>query len=172
MRVNTGRWGTTKDFDELMANRGIEPRLEGYTDDDGFKWVIDSFEQCLPTAEKCGVTLGPRKSLGPRPHAGRRAADRRRDQLARGCKCTLDTGNFLEDPYDRLEHAGAADGFRASQNLLRRRRVVLARPRLPPHRQMLADHNYHGYVSLEFEGNEDWETAIPKSLGMLREAFG
>ena len=27
MRVNTGRWGTTKDFDELMANRGIEPRL-------------------------------------------------------------------------------------------------------------------------------------------------
>ena len=42
MRVNTGRWGTTQDFDELMANRGIEPRLEGYTDDDGFKWVIDA----------------------------------------------------------------------------------------------------------------------------------
>ena len=36
MRVNTGRWGTTKSFDELMANRGIEPRLDGYTDDDGF----------------------------------------------------------------------------------------------------------------------------------------
>ncbi|MEM1068469.1 MAG: TIM barrel protein, partial [Planctomycetota bacterium] len=35
IRVNTGRWGTSKDFDELMANKGIEPRLEGYTDDDG-----------------------------------------------------------------------------------------------------------------------------------------
>lgn len=23
-----------------------------------FKWVIDSFEKCLPSAEKCGVTLG------------------------------------------------------------------------------------------------------------------
>src|SRR4051812_8359185 len=45
MRVNTGRWGTSKDFDALMANRGIEPRLPGYTDDDGFKWVIDSFEK-------------------------------------------------------------------------------------------------------------------------------
>lgn len=38
--------------------------------------------------------------------------------------------------------------------------------------KLLADHNYHGYVSLEFEGNEAWETAIPKSLAMLREAFG
>ena len=25
MRVNTGRWGTITDFDELMKNRGIEP---------------------------------------------------------------------------------------------------------------------------------------------------
>jgi len=38
MRVNTGRWGTTKSFDELMANKGIEPRLEGYTDEQGFTW--------------------------------------------------------------------------------------------------------------------------------------
>ena len=44
IRVNTGRWGTSKDFDELMKNRGIEPKLEGYTEDEGFKWVIDSFE--------------------------------------------------------------------------------------------------------------------------------
>ena len=28
MRINTGRWGTSKNFDELMANRGIEPTLE------------------------------------------------------------------------------------------------------------------------------------------------
>jgi sugar phosphate isomerase/epimerase len=38
MRVNTGRWGTSKDFDELMANRGIEPRLPGHTDDEAFGW--------------------------------------------------------------------------------------------------------------------------------------
>ncbi len=35
MRVNTGRWGTSKDFDTLMANRGIEPPLPGYTEEDG-----------------------------------------------------------------------------------------------------------------------------------------
>ena len=58
IRINTGRWGTSKDFDTLMANKGIEPRLEGYTDEDGFKWVIDSIEKCLKKAAECGVTLG------------------------------------------------------------------------------------------------------------------
>ena len=33
-----------EDFDELMANRGIKPTLEGYSNEDGFKWVIDSQE--------------------------------------------------------------------------------------------------------------------------------
>ena len=31
--------------------------------------------------------------------------------------------------------------------------------------------DYRGYVSLEFEGKEEHETAIPKSLAMLRNAF-
>jgi sugar phosphate isomerase/epimerase len=58
MRVNTGRWGTSGNFDELMKNRGIEPVLEGHTEDEGFKWVIDGLTECLPAAERCGVTLG------------------------------------------------------------------------------------------------------------------
>jgi L-ribulose-5-phosphate 3-epimerase len=58
MRINTGRWGTSKDFDELMANKGIEPTLEGYTEEDGFDWVINSLEKVIPKAEQCGVTLG------------------------------------------------------------------------------------------------------------------
>ena len=45
IRVNTGRWGTIASFDELMKNKGIEPRLDGYSDDEGFGWVIDSLEQ-------------------------------------------------------------------------------------------------------------------------------
>ena len=58
MRVNTGRWGTIGDFNKLMENKGIEPRLEGYSDDEGFAWVIDSFEQCLKKAEQLGVVMG------------------------------------------------------------------------------------------------------------------
>src|SRR5262249_2779514 len=42
MRVNTGTWGTRKSFDDLMKHRGMEEPRKGYTDEDGFKWVIDA----------------------------------------------------------------------------------------------------------------------------------
>jgi sugar phosphate isomerase/epimerase len=170
IRVNTGRWNTTRSFDELMANRGIEPRLEGYTDDDGFKWVIDSLEKCLPAAERCGVTLGLENhwGLGLTPEGVLRivhAVD------SPWLKCTLDTGNFLEDPYDRLEKMAPETVFVQAKTYhgggiwysldLDYSRIA----------QMLRRHNYRGFISLEYEGNEDWQTAIPKSLATLREAF-
>ena len=37
--------------------------------------------------------------------------------------------------------------------------------------RIMKKHNYKGYVSLEFEGNENYKTAIPKSLARLRKAF-
>ena len=37
---------------------------------------------------------------------------------------------------------------------------------------ILKDVKYSGYVSLEFEGQEAHETAIPKSLDLLKKAFG
>ena len=52
MRVNTGRWETSKNFDELMKNRGIEPPNKAYTDEDGFGWVIDGLTQCLKKPPK------------------------------------------------------------------------------------------------------------------------
>jgi len=37
--------------------------------------------------------------------------------------------------------------------------------------QLLREHKYTGYLSLEFEGKDAPLTATPKSLAMLREAF-
>lgn len=36
---------------------------------------------------------------------------------------------------------------------------------------ILRKHNYRGYISLEFEGNEAPQTGVPKSLKMLSQAF-
>ncbi len=36
MRINTGRWGTIKSFDDFMAKKGIEPNLEGHTASEAF----------------------------------------------------------------------------------------------------------------------------------------
>lgn len=170
MRVNTGRWGTSRNFDELMANRGIEPTLEGYTDEDGFKWVIDGLSECLPTAEKCGVTLGLENHWG----LGRTAEGVMRivnEIDSPWLKTTLDTGNFLEDPYDRLEQL-APDAVLVQAKTYYGGgmwyTLDLDYPRIA---RLLAKHNYRGYVSLEFEGKEDPRTAIPKSLKMLQSAF-
>ena len=38
--------------------------------------------------------------------------------------------------------------------------------------KILADVNYSGYVALEMEGKEHADTAVPKSLDVLRRAFG
>jgi sugar phosphate isomerase/epimerase len=171
MRVNTGRWGTSKDFDELMKNRGIEPPLEGYKDEDGFSWVIESLEKCLPAAERCGVLLGLENhwGLGRTPEGVLRIIKAINSPWL---QATLDTGNFLEDPYDRLEkmvqyailvQAKTYYGGGLWYSLdLDYNRIA----------KMLHKHNYRGYVSLEFEGREDPRTGVPKSLALLRKAFG
>jgi sugar phosphate isomerase/epimerase len=171
MRVNTGTWGTSKNFDALMANRGIEPPKEGYTDEDGFGWVIASLEKCLPAAEKCGVLLGLENhwGLGRTPEGVLRCV---KAIDSPWLKVTADTGNFLEDPYDKLEQL-------APQTILVQAKTYyggglwytleLDYPRIAA---IFQKHKYRGYVSLEFEGKDDPREAIPKSLALLRSAFG
>lgn len=171
MRVNTGTWGTSKNFDELMKNRGIEPPREGYTDEDGFAWVIDSFGKCLKTAEKCGVLMGLENhwGLGRTPEGVSRIV---KAVNSPWLQVTMDTGNFLEDPYDKLEQL-------APQTVLLQAKTYyggglwyaldLDYARVAA---MLRKHKYNGYVSLEFEGKEDPHTGVPKSLALLRKAFG
>jgi L-ribulose-5-phosphate 3-epimerase len=170
MRVNTGRWGTIKDFDELMKARGIEPRLEGYTDEDGFGWVIDSLEKCLPKAEERGVVLGLENhwGLGRTPEGVMRIVNAIKSPWL---EVTLDTGNFLEDPYDKLEQIAPRAILVQAKTYYGGGKWYSLDLDYPRIARMLKKHNYRGYISLEFEGNEDPKTAIPKSLAMLREAF-
>ncbi len=170
MRVNTGRWGTIKDFDDLMKARGIEPRLEGYTDIDGFGWVIDSLEKCLPKAEECGVVLGLENHWG----LGRTAEGVLRIVNAIDSpwlEVTLDTGNFLEDPYEQLEQLVPRAILVQAKTYYGGGKWYTLDLDYPRIVKMLRKHKYRGYISLEFEGNEDPLTGIPKSLAMLREAF-
>ena len=170
IRVNTGRWGTTKSFDQLMADRGIEPRLEGYTDDDGFGWVIDCLEQCLPKAEECGVLLGLENHWG----LGRTAEGVLRIIQAIDSpwlRATMDTGNFLEDPYDQLEKMAPETVYVQAKTYYGGGTWYTLDLDYMKIAEILRRHDYRGYISLEFEGKEDLMTAIPKSLAMLRKAF-
>ena len=171
MRLNTGRWGTSESFTQLMDNRGIEPPLEGYTDEEAFIWVIDAGERLIPKARQCGVLLGLENhwGLGRTPEGVLRIVEAIDSPWL---KVTLDTGNFLEDPYDKLE-------ILAPYTILIQAKTYygggtwytldLDYPRIAG---IMQRYNYTGYVSLEFEGKESEKTAIPKSLRLLRKAFG
>jgi sugar phosphate isomerase/epimerase len=170
VRINTGRWGTSGNFDELMANRGIEPTLPGYTEEDGFKWVIDSIEKCLPKAEECGVILGLENhwGLARTPEGLLRIANAIDSPWL---EILLDTGNFLEDPYDKLEMCAPQTVFMQAKTYYGGGLWYTLDLDYPRIARIMRKHNFRGYVSLEFEGNEDYKTAIPKSLALLRKAF-
>jgi sugar phosphate isomerase/epimerase len=170
MRVNSGTWGTSKDFDELMANRGAETPIEGYTEEDAYGWVIEAYQKLATEAAKRGVVMGLENhwGLGRTPegvHRVVKAVD------SPWLQVTLDTGNFLEDPYERLARL-------APQTVLLQAKTYFGGGRwyeldLDYGRiaKILRDSGFNGWVSLEFEGNEDPLTGIPKSLALLREHF-
>lgn len=170
MRINTGRWGTSKDFDDLMKNRGIEPRLPGYSDDDAFGWVIGSLEKLLPRAEECGVVLGLENhwGLGRTPEGVLRIVNAIDSPWLR---VTLDTGNFWEDPYARLEQLAPYAALVQAKTYYGGGEWYTLDLDYARIAELLRRHSYRGYISLEFEGKEAPETSVPKSLALLRKTF-
>ncbi|MBM3812243.1 MAG: sugar phosphate isomerase/epimerase [Acidimicrobiia bacterium] len=170
IRLNSGRWGTIRSFDDLMKAKGNEPPLEGYTNDDAFKWCIDSIQQCLPHAEKSGVVMALENHWGltTRPEGVLRIW---KAVNSPWLGVNLDTGNYDGDPYPQMEmlapHAtivqaktyyGGGEWYT----------LDLDYPRIAG---ILRRHGFRGWVSLEMEGKEDASTAVPKSLDVLRKAF-
>ena len=170
IRVNTGRWGTTKSFDELMKNRGIEPPLKGYTDEDWIPWVIESFEALLPIAEKYGVMMGLENhwGLGLTPQGVLRIVDA---LASPWLQVTMDTGNFLENPYQRLRQLAAKTVFVQAKTYFGGGVWYTLDLDYGQIASILRKVDYRGYISLEFEGQQDPKLAVPASLKLLRKAF-
>jgi sugar phosphate isomerase/epimerase len=170
MRLNTGRWGTSENFDVLMANKGVEPAIEGYTEEDGFGWVIDAIGQCIPVAEQAGVVLGLENHWG----LGRTAAGVKRivDAIdSPWLKMTLDTGNFLDNRHKQMEMMASDTCLVQAKTYFGGGKWYTLDIDYPWIGDLMRRHNYRGYISLEFEGNESPDTAVPKSLALLRETF-
>ncbi|MDB5391050.1 MAG: Xylose isomerase-like barrel [Planctomycetaceae bacterium] len=170
IRINTGRWGTSKNFDELMQNKGIEPRLEGYSDDDGFGWVIGSIEKLLPKAEECGVILGLENhwGLGRTADGVLRVVDALKSPWL---QVTLDTGNFLEKTYEQFEQLAPRAVLVQAKTYFGGGTWYTLELDYPRLAGILRKHGYRGYVSLEFEGKADYREAVPQSLELLKRAF-
>jgi sugar phosphate isomerase/epimerase len=133
--------------------------------------VIDGLGACLKAAQKCGVTMGLENhwGLGRTPEGVLRVVDALKSPWL---QVTLDTGNFLEDPYPKLEKLAGKTVLLQAKTYFGGGRwytLDLDNERIAG---IMRKAGYRGYVSLEFEGNEDPKTGVPKSLALLRKAFG
>ena len=168
MRLNTGRWNTIKSFDEFMKNRGQEPAIAGYSEDDAFGWCIDSVAECVKRAEELGVLLALENhwGLAATPQGMLRIHEAINSPWL---QLLMDTGNFLENPYDKLDMIASKTCFVQAKTYygggvwysldLDYERIV----------NILKKVNYQGYISIEFEGNETAESGVRKSVEMLRQ---
>lgn len=171
IRINTGRWGTSKNFDELMKNRGIEPVLPGRTEEEGFKWCVEGITRCLPKAEEWGVMLALENhwGLARTPEGLLRILNEVKSPWLGGL---MDTGNFLEDPYVKLEAIAAKTVYVQAKTYHGGGEWYTLDLDYDRVARMLAGAGYGGWVALEMEGREDPDVAVPKSIAMLRRAFG
>lgn len=171
IRLNSGRWNTIASFDDLMKARGEEPVLPGHTEDEGFKWCQDCIERCLPRAAELGVMLALENHWGlSRTPVGLL-------RLVNGINspwlgALMDTGNFLENPYDKLAAIAPKTVFVQAKTYFGGGEWYTLDLDYARIAKILADSNYAGWVSLEMEGKEHADTAVPKSIEVLRKAFG
>ena len=171
IRLNTGRWGTIRSFDDLMAADGQEPALDGYTDEDAIGWCVDSIRECLPHAAEAGVVMALENHWG---------LSTKVDVLLRIHRevgdpwlgINMDTGNYVGDPYPQIEQlaphatiiqAKTYPGGGVWYTL------DLDYPRIAG---IVRDAGFQGYVSLEMEGEAPAEQAVAESYRVLRDAFG
>ncbi len=170
IRLNSGRWKTIKDFDALMKARGIEPMLEGYTLDDGFKWCIEATQKCVELAAQRGVILALEN------HWGLTNTPEGQMRILKAIEspwlgALMDTGNFLEDPYEKLAAIAPKTVFVQAKTYPGGGEFYTLELDYKRIAKILRDAGYTGYVSLEMEGKEAADTAVAKSIAMLREAF-
>lgn len=170
IRLNTGRWGTIRSFDELMTANGREPTIEGFTDDDAIGWCVDSIRTCLPHAAQAGVVMALENHWGLSTNV---------DVLLRIHRevgdpwlgINMDTGNYVGDPYPQMEklapHASIVQAKTYQGG------GVWYTLDLDYHRisGILHAAGFNGWVSLEMEGNAPAEEAVAQSYRVLREAL-
>jgi L-ribulose-5-phosphate 3-epimerase len=154
-----------------MKVKGDEPPLPGHTEDEAFQWCIGAIEECLPAAEKAGVLLALENHWGltTRPENLLRIHQAVRSPWL---GINLDTGNFPGDPYPGIEMLAPHAAIVQAKTYYGGGEWYTLDLDYPRIAGILGKAGFRGWVSLEMEGKEPAATAVPKSLQVLRSAFG
>ena len=169
IRMNTGSWAGERAPDYYET--GIQKPVSGYTDKEAIQWVIDSMEECLMEAEKAGVTLCLENHWGLSSNIDYLEEIYNALASSPAMGLNLDTGNFVGDPYPQLERLMPIADIIQAKTYYGGGEVYDLNLDYDRIAKIMRNANFTGYVSLEMEGKEDSETAVPKSYDLLRKAF-
>jgi sugar phosphate isomerase/epimerase len=137
------------------------------TEDEAAKWVVEILKRSADYAGSKGVILGLEN------HGGITLQAKRIIDIVQAVDhpfvgINLDTGNFRSDPYEQIQMCiPYAVNSQYKVNI----RDDGGREKSDWDRitKMFADAGYKGYISLEYEAEEDPFTAVPRHLKTMRE---
>ncbi len=140
------------------------PLPKGATLEQGIPWVVETMKPACEYAAQKGITVGIEDHHGITAKASTILEILRRvDSPYAGIN--LDITNFDEDYYSQIEacipyatHTHIRDVFGAVREPVDLDRVF----------QMFARAGYKGYLSAEYEGEEDPMTGVPKLLAKIK----
>ena len=134
------------------------------------KWAVECIESCLEEAARRGVVLVLENDGGVTSDAEGTL------EIVQAIKSewfgmNLDTGNFkTADPYSDLERCASHAVTCHFKTEITRKGEPKSEPAdLPRMIELLRKAGYRGYLNLEYEGEEDPMTAVPKYLQTIRQ---
>jgi sugar phosphate isomerase/epimerase len=137
---------------------------KGTSDEQGIQWVVETMTPACDYAATKGVILGIESHGGITSKASNIVEILRRVNSPYA-GCNLDIRHFPENPYLQIEacipyatHAHIGDYYGERKEPLELDRIF----------QMFARAGYRGYMSAEYEAEEDAMTGVPKLLGRIK----
>ena len=130
----------------------------GASPDQGISWVVETMKPACDYAGRKGIILGLESHSGLTTHASNIVEILQRVNSPYA-GCNLDISNFPEKPYEQIElclpfatHTHIRDLYGEPKQPLDLDRIW----------QMFVRSGYNGYMSAEYEGQEDAMTGVPK----------
>lgn len=142
------------------------PVPHGSTEADAREWTIESLKRCVPDAAAHGITLALEN------HGGITLTAAQTISLVEAVgsewvAINLDTGNYRTDPYDDIAKTApyAVTAHAKTEISLDSGKIDADFSRIV---KILNEVNYRGYLSIEYEGEEDPMSAVPRFAAGLK----
>ena len=142
---------------------------KGTSPDQAVDYAVETLRRCADEAANKGITLGVEDDGGITTNADRTVEIvRKTDSPWIGIN--LDIGNFPDDAYAQIALCAPY-----ATNVHFKSQVhtdhAAQPPDIPRILKILGSAGYRGYLAMEYEGNDDPLTAVPKWISKLRDAI-